>query len=157
MRTFQLEVKFILVHCDESLSTFPVDLVYTRWAALVRVKAAESQRPNGAPMQAETIYYFSVEAPRPRQPPRTAGAALAGGLDPAAACSAAAAASESAGPGSAGASSSSSPAVESCYTTSTAFQCSGAPKVAFLLNFQYAVKWQQTGKMYHKPDPFVCH
>jgi hypothetical protein len=91
------------------------------WAALVRVKAAESQRPKGAPMQANPIYYFSAEVPPRRPPPaRTAGAALAGGLEPAAAGSAAAAAAGSAaaaaavsvssGPGSAGASSSSSPA-----------------------------------------------
>jgi hypothetical protein len=41
------------------------------------------------------------------------------------------------------------------------FQCPGAPKSgpknASLLNFQYAVKWQQTGKMCHKPDLFVGH
>ena len=48
---------------DMSLRVHPRLTWFTPcWAALVRVKAAESQRPKGTPMQAETIYCFSAGA-----------------------------------------------------------------------------------------------
>jgi hypothetical protein len=68
--TFQ--VKYILVH----RITSPVDLLYTLLtrAVLARMKAAESQRPKGTSIQAETIYYLSAGA---ALWPRPAGAAEA--------------------------------------------------------------------------------
>jgi hypothetical protein len=46
------------------------------WAVLVRVKAAESQRPKDTPMQAETIYYFSAGAALRLRPTEAAEAVV---------------------------------------------------------------------------------
>ncbi len=60
MRPFR--VKYILVY----KSTSPVDLesstswITPCWAELARVKASESQRPRGTPIQAKTIYSLSA-------------------------------------------------------------------------------------------------
>ncbi len=37
------------------------------------------------------------------------------------------------------------------------FHCSGAPKMALLLNFQYIVIWWRMDKNCNKPAKFVCH